>query len=76
MHLWQPYQSQDLGSKDPKTGMLLAYNAQRRHRAGKKMQDLSGACPNLSPPLRDADLNHKSLAFSTVGARHIGAPTH
>ena len=25
---------QDLGSKDPKTGVLLAYNAKRRHGAG------------------------------------------
>ena len=34
----------------------------------KKMQDLSRACSDLSPPFRTTDLNHKPLAFSTVGA--------
>ena len=42
----------------------------------KKMQDLSRAWPDLSPPFQATDLNHKPLAFSTVGAKHIGAPTH
>ena len=34
----------------------------------KKIQDLSRACSDPSPPFRAADLNHKPLAFSTVGA--------
>ena len=42
----------------------------------KKMKDLLRACLGLLPPLQAADLNHKPLAFSTVGARHIGAPTY
>ena len=37
---------------------------------------MSRACPDLSPPFRAANLNHKPLAFSTVGAKHIRAPTH
>ena len=41
----------------------------------KKMQDLSRACSNPSPPFRAADLNHKPLALPTVGARLIGTPT-
>ena len=40
------------------------------------MQDLPRAHPDLSSLVRAANLNHKPLAFSTMGARHTGTPTH
>ena len=36
------------------------------------MKSLSGACQNLSPPIRATDFSYKPMTFSTVGARHIG----
>ena len=38
------------------------------------MQDLLRACPDLSPPFRAANLNHKPLAFSTVRPRRPVGP--
>ena len=35
-YLWKPYRSQILGSKGTGTGILLTYNAQRRHELVKK----------------------------------------
>ena len=47
----------------------------KRHRVSKKMQDLLGACQHPPPPTRTSDLDHKPLAFSAMGVRHIGALT-
>ena len=74
--MWKPHQSSDLGRKNTKAGVLLAHNAQRRDRAGKKMQGLSGACQDISSPISTANDSHKPLAFPTMGARHIGTSTH
>ena len=34
------------------------------------------ACQEHATPIRATDVSHKPLAFSTMGARHIGTPTH
>ena len=72
--MWQPHRSSDLSRKNLEEGVLLAHNAQRRDRTGQKMQSLSRACQDLSSPI-SADVSHKPLAFSAMGARHIGTPT-
>ena len=59
-----------------KAGILLAHNAQRRDRPSQKMQDLPGTHRNLSPPIRAPDINHKPLAFPTMGFGHIGTSAH
>ena len=56
--------------------VLLAHNAQRLNRTSQKRQSLSGARQNLSPPVRAIDVSYKPLAFSVVGARHIGTSAH
>ena len=68
--MWKPYWSSDLGRENPKARVLLVHDAQRRHRTGQKMQNLSRACQDLPPPIRATDLDHKPLVFSTVGFRH------
>ena len=75
-HLWQPHRSLDLSRKNLEAGVLLAHNAQRRDRTGQKIQSLLGACQDLSSPICAVDVSHKPLDFSTMGARHIGTPTH
>ena len=66
----------DIGRKSLKTRILLAHNSQRRDRTSQEVQSLSGARQNLSPPIRATDFSHKPLAFSVVGARHIGTFAH
>ena len=59
-----------------KAGILLAHNAQRRNRPSQEMQDLPGACQNLSPPIRALDVSHKPLALPTVELGYIGTSAH
>ena len=66
------YRSSGISRKGLKTGILLAHNTQRRNRPGQEMQDLPGACQDLTPPIRALDINHKPLAFPTMGFGHTG----
>ena len=75
-HMWQPYRRSNFGRKSPQAGILLAHDAQRRHRTSQKMQNLLRACQDLPSPIRATDLNHKPLAFSAVGIRHTRALDH
>ena len=68
--------SLSIGEKSLEAGVLLAHIAQRRNRTSQKMQSLSGAHQNLSPPIRATDTSYKPLAFSAVGAGHIGTSAH
>ena len=74
--LRKSHRSSGTGGKSLKAGVLLAHNAQRRNRTGQKVQSLSGARQNLSPPIRATDVSYRHLAFSVVGAGHIGTPAH
>ena len=74
--MWKSHRSSGTGGKSLKAGVLLAHNVQRRNRTSKKMQSLSGARQNLSPPIRATDVNYKPLAFSTVGVGYIGTSAH
>ena len=74
--MWKSHRSSDIGGKSLKTWILLAHNAQRRDITSQEVQSLSRARQNLSPPIRAADFSHKPLAFSVVGARHIGTSAH
>ena len=65
-----------LAGKVLRQGYLLAHNAQRRNRTSQKMQSLSRARQNLSPPIQATNVSYKPLAFSVVGARHIGTFPH
>ena len=76
MCMRKSHRSSDNGMKSLKTGILLAHNAQRRDRTSQEVQNLSGARQNLSPPIRATDFSYKPLAFSAVGARHIGTSAH
>ena len=64
-----------LVGKTLRQGYYCPHDAQRRHGTGQKMQNLSGACQDLPPPIRATDLDHKPLTFSAVGFRHIRALT-
>ena len=70
------HQSSDVGGKSLKAGILLAHNPQRRNKTSQEVQGLSGECQNLSPPIRADDFSYKPMAFSAVGARHIGTSAH
>ena len=74
--MWKSHRSSGIGGKSLKAGVLLAHNAQRRKRTSQKMQSLSGARQNLSPPIRATDVSYKPLSFSAVGAGHIGTSAH
>ena len=74
--MWKSHRGSGTRGKGLKAGILLAHNAQRRNRASQEMQSLSGACQNLSPPILATDFSYKPLAFSAVGARHIGTSAH
>ena len=74
--LWKSHRGSGTSGKSLKAGVLLAHNAQRRNRTSQKMQSLSGASQNLSPPIRATDVSYKPLAFSAVWARHIGTSAH
>ena len=73
--MWKSHRSSGTGGKSLTARILLAHNAQRRYRTSQEMQSLSGARQNLSPPIRATDFSYKPMAFSVVGARHIGTPT-
>ena len=64
--------SSGISREDLKAGILLAHNTQRRDRPSQKMQDLPGACQDLTPPIRALDINYKPLAFPIVGFGHTG----
>ena len=66
------YRSSSIGRKGLETGILLAYNTQRRNRPSQEMQDLPGARQDLTPPIRALDVNHKPLTFPTMGFGHTG----
>ena len=74
--MWKSHRGSGTGGKSLKARVLLAHNAHRLNITSQKMQSLSGACQNLSPPIRATDVGYKPLAFSAVGARHIGTSTH
>ena len=74
--MWKSHRSSGTSGKSLKAGVLLAHNAQRRNRTSQKMQSLSGARQNLSPPIRATDVSYKPLAFSAVGVGHIGTSAH
>ena len=74
--MWKFYRGSGTGGKSLKAGVLLAHNAQRHNKASQKMHCLSGAHQNFSPPIRTTDVSDKPLAFSVVGARHIGTSAH
>ena len=62
--------SSSIGRKGLETGILLAYNTQRRNLPSQEMQNLPGARQDLTPPIRALDVNHKPLAFPTMGFGH------
>ena len=70
------YDNPSLGRKNPESRVLLAHDAQRRHGTGQKMQNMSRACQDLTPPIRATDPDHKPLTFSIVKIRHTRVPTH
>ena len=74
--MWKSHRSSGIGGKSLEAGVLLAHNAQRRNRTSQKMQSLLGARQNLSPPIRATEVSYKPLAFSAVGATHIGTSAH
>ena len=74
--MWKSHRSSGIDGKSLEAGVLLAHNAQRRNRAGQKVQSLSGARQNLSSPIRSTDVSYKPLTFSAMGVGHIGTPTH
>ena len=74
--MWKSHRSSGIGGKILEAGVLLAHNAQRRNRTSQKIQSLSGARQNLSPPIRATEVSYKPLAFSAVGAGHIGTSAH
>ena len=74
--MWKSHRSSGIGGKSLEAGVLLAHNAQRCNGTSQKMQILSGARQNLSPPIRATDISYKPLTFSGVGAGHIGTSAH
>ena len=74
--MWKSHRSSGIGGKSLEAGVLLAHNAQRRNRAGQKVQSLSGACQNLSSPIRAPDVSYKPLALFSNGVGHIRTPAH
>ena len=74
--MWKSHRGSGTSGISLKAGVLLAHNAQRRNITSLKMQSLSGACQNLSPPIRATDVSYKPLAFSAVGIGHIGTSAH
>ena len=74
--MWKSLRSSGIGGKSLEAGVLLAHNAQRRNRAGQKVQSLSGARQNLSSPIRATEVSYKLLAFSAMRVGHIGTPAH
>ena len=74
--MWKSHRSSGIGWKSLEAGVLLAHNAQRRNRAGQKVQSLLEACQNLSSPFRATDVSYKPLAFSAIGVGHIGTPAY
>ena len=69
------YRSSSIGRKSLETGILLAYNTQRRNRPSQEMQDLLGARQDLTPPIRSLDVDHKPLPLPTMGFGHTGTST-
>ena len=74
--MWKSHRSSSIGRKSLEVGVLLAHNAQRRNRAGQKVQSLLEARQNLSSPIRATNVGYKPLAFSAMGVGHIGTPAH
>ena len=70
--MWKSYWSSSIGRKGFEIRILLAYNTQRCNRSSQEMQDLPGARQDLTPPIRALDVNHKPLAFPTMGFGHTG----
>ena len=70
----ESYRNSGIIRKSLQAGILLAYHAQGCNRPSQEMQDLSGARQDLSPPVRTSNIDHKSLAFPTMGFGHIGTP--
>ena len=68
----KPHWSSGISRESFKARILLAHNAQRCDRPSQEMQNLPGAHQSLSPPIRAIDIDHKPLAFPTVGVRYIG----
>ena len=70
------YRSSGISREGLKEGILLAHDTQRCDRPSQEMQDLLGACQDLTPPIRALDINHKPLAFPTMGFGHTGTSAH
>ena len=68
------YRSSGISREGPKAGILLAHNTQRLDRPSQEMQDLPGACQDLTPPIRALNINYKPLAFLTMGGLDILGP--
>ena len=75
-HMRESYRNSGVSRKSLEAGILLAYHAQGCNRPSQEMQDLSGARQDLTPPVRTYNIDHKSLAFPTMGFGHIGTPGH
>ena len=74
--MWKSHQSSGIGGKSLEAGVLLAHNAHRHNGTSQKMQSLSGARQNLSPPIQATDVSYKPLAFLAVGTGHMGTSAH
>ena len=72
--MWKSHRSSGIGGKSLEAGVLLANNAQRRNRAGQKVQSLSGACQNLSSTIQAPDVSYKPLALFSNGGLDILGP--
>ena len=75
-YMRKPHQSSSISGEGLKAGILLAHDTQRCDRPSQEVQDLSRACQDLTPPVRALDINHKPLAFPTMGFGHTGPPAH
>ena len=69
------HRSSSIARKGLKTGILLAYDTQRCNRPSQEMQDMPGTRQDLRPPIRALDVNHKPLAFPTMGFGHTRTST-
>ena len=68
----ESYRSSSISKKGLETGILLAYNTQRRNRPSKEVQNLPRARQDLTPPIRTLNVNHKPLALPTMGFGYTG----
>ena len=68
----ESHRSSSISKKGLETGILLAYNTQRRNRPSQEMQNFPGARQDLTPPIRTLDINHKPLVLPTMGFGYTG----